>query len=97
VLQKYKKEGKNHSFVRKKLLAILNTINLLPLYCNFYILKTMKQIINNHVHGSLLVTITNNSHSVDTKKMSGYGFCSSKIQNNGRNHLFIRNLFFGYN
>ena len=34
----------------------------------------MKQIINNHVHGSQLVTITNNNYSVDTKKMSGYGF-----------------------
>ena len=33
----------------------------------------MKQIINYHVYGSPLVTTTNNSHSVDTKKMSGYG------------------------
>ena len=89
--------GKITHLSEKILLAISNTINLLSLCCNFYILKTMKQIINNHVHGSLLVTITNNSHSVDTKKMSGYSFCSSKIQNNGRNPLFIRNLFFGYN
>lgn len=56
----------------------------------------MKQIINNHVHGSQLVTITNNTYSVDMKKMFEFSNGATKLRNNSEKSLIYQKYFFGY-